>query len=88
MLSKESVIEKLKYANRPNWDAESVDDAIKSALNYFEEPMNKLKKELIKLVCDHKNRCDGSCNISVLNIRLIAEKAGMVFTEDEKGLFI
>ena len=49
--------------------------------------MSEFKKELIKLVKSHKKDCDGNCNISLIQVRLKAEKIGMVFSEEEKSLF-
>jgi hypothetical protein len=47
------------------------------------------KENLIKLVKHHKKHCDGpECDISVYQIRIVAQLAGIEFTDEEKKIFI
>lgn len=49
----------------------------------------QLKENILWLVQDHKDRCDDpGCAISLYFVRVLAEKAGIKFTEDEAALFI
>ncbi len=47
-----------------------------------------LKKNAMALAKHHRKHCDGEhCTISLYLLRLMAEKAGVKFTEYQKGVF-
>ena len=47
------------------------------------------KINLINLAKHHKEHCHGEdCNISLYLLRKVGEKAGIVFTDDEKRYFM
>lgn len=51
--------------------------------------MNPHKTNLLALAEHHKKYCKSStCNVSLVLLRLLAEKANITFTEEEKGVFI
>lgn len=53
------------------------------------DELSFLKENLIKLVKNHKNTCHNTdCGISLFYIRKLAEKAGIVFTNEEKRYFM
>ena len=47
-----------------------------------------LKDNLLNLVKDHRQHCNANCNISLFQIYKLAQKAGIIFTEEERELFI
>lgn len=48
-----------------------------------------MKKNITALAKHHKRTCDGEhCNISLLLLKLMAERAGITFTEKQKETFI
>jgi hypothetical protein len=46
------------------------------------------REGFIKLIEEHKRRCIGHCNISLITIRLWLEEVGINFTDEEKKVFI
>lgn len=53
------------------------------------EELQHLKENVIKLVKDHKDHChDSECGVSLYYVRKLAEKAGVIFTDDEKRYFM
>jgi len=47
------------------------------------------KMNLIALVEQHKKTCRSSaCNVSLILLRITAEKAGLTFTDKEKEVFM
>lgn len=51
--------------------------------------LEAMKLNTLWLAAHHRKTCDGeSCNISLIVLMQMAEKAGITFTEDEKLNFI
>jgi len=51
--------------------------------------LEAMKFNTLWLAAHHRKTCDGeACNISLLMLMQMAEKAGIIFTEDEKVNFI
>lgn len=46
-----------------------------------------LKLNLLNLVNDHRRKCGENCNVSLLLVRFLAERAGLTFTLEERKLF-
>jgi hypothetical protein len=46
-----------------------------------------LKRNLIRLVVDHRNKCNADCNVSLDLILAVAERAGIAFSDEERTLF-
>lgn len=48
-----------------------------------------LKENLRKLVEHHHNNCfDNECGVSLLFVRILAERAGIKFTNEEKSFYM
>lgn len=47
-----------------------------------------LKFNLLEMVKDHRAKETADCNVSLMLIRELAERAGLTFTKEEKELFI
>lgn len=51
--------------------------------------MKAYKINTIELARHHRKTCkDGQCNVSLIMLRIMAEKAGVEFTEEESKEFI
>ena len=47
-----------------------------------------LKRNLLHLVEDHREKCDKTCNVSLCLVLEVAQNAGMEFTDDETKVFL
>jgi hypothetical protein len=48
-----------------------------------------LKRNLIRLVNDHRGKCDENCNVMLSLVYEVAERAGLKFTNEERiALFV
>jgi hypothetical protein len=47
-----------------------------------------LKFNLLELVKDHRDKETEDCNVSLWLVRVLAEKAGLCFSEEETKLFV
>lgn len=51
--------------------------------------MKAYKRNTLELAKHHRKYCEGeSCGISLILLRMMAEKCGVIFSEEEKELFI
>ena len=47
-----------------------------------------LKKNVLLIADDHRAKCSGeNCEVSLVMLFLVAERAGLRFTDDERRLF-
>ena len=46
-----------------------------------------LKKNILLIADDHRQKCEGICEVSLVMLFLVAERAGLRFTDDERRLF-
>ena len=56
---------------------------------YLSDMMKRIIKEnIIKLAVEHKDKCNGHCNISLILIAEFLENAGIKLTKEERLIFI
>lgn len=54
-----------------------------------DEMINKIIKDsMIRLVEEHKDKCNGHCNISLILIAEFLEKSGIELTDEERKIFV
>ncbi len=55
----------------------------------MDENITADKMNVLALAKEHKKNCkDSECNVSLILLRIMAEKTGIVFTKEETEVFI